>query len=154
MQNGLIQACIHSISVIQDEIKDVKSSDVSAVAEASAVTNLTHENIVEMVPDYLKCMCKNFAGTITPLEALQVVQLLLDVESVFQHPDRLLGVTPLVEHTIDVQGHYPIKQAFRRLPYHKLEIVKAELDKMLESNNIQPSSSPWSSPVVLVTKKD
>ena len=121
---------------------------------ADTDTSLTHEDVVEMVPDYLKCMCAHFKDMLTPMAALQVVQVLSDCEPVFQHPDRLLGVTDLVEHTIDVQGHYPVKHALRRLPYHKLDIVMAELDKMLKSKTIQPSISPCSSPVVLVTKKD
>jgi hypothetical protein len=62
-------------------------------------------------------------------------------------------MTHTAQHTIEVEGR-PIKQAPRRLPYHKQAIVKAELEKMLEANIIRPSSSPWASPIVLVTKKD
>jgi hypothetical protein len=57
------------------------------------------------------------------------------------------------EHTTEVEGR-PIKQVPRRLPYHKQAIVKAELEKMLKANITRPNSSPWASPIVLVTKKD
>ena len=33
-------------------------------------------------------------------------------------------------------------------------VVDEEINKMLESDVIRPSSSPWSSPIVLVRKKD
>ena len=32
--------------------------------------------------------------------------------------------------------------------------VDVEIDKMLEKGMIEPSDSPWSSPIVAVTKKD
>ena len=34
------------------------------------------------------------------------------------------------------------------------EIIKAEIDKGLEAGLIRPSKSPWTSPIVLVKKKD
>lgn len=34
------------------------------------------------------------------------------------------------------------------------KIIDDEIDKLLASDLIQPSTSPWSSPVVLVRKKD
>ena len=34
------------------------------------------------------------------------------------------------------------------------ETVKKDLDKMLQLGVIQPSSSPWASPIILVEKKD
>jgi hypothetical protein len=42
----------------------------------------------------------------------------------------------------------------RRLPLGKRDIEKIEIEKMLKRGVIEPSKSPWCSPVVLVTKKD
>ena len=36
------------------------------------------------------------------------------------------------------------------MPSAKSEIAEAEIDKMLKEDIIEPSNSPWSSPVVLV----
>ncbi|CAG8724413.1 8262_t:CDS:2, partial [Gigaspora margarita] len=36
----------------------------------------------------------------------------------------------------------------------KKEFLEEEVNRMLEANVIQPSSSPWSSSVVLVNQKD
>jgi hypothetical protein len=44
----------------------------------------------------------------------------------------------------------PIRQTPRRLPLGKREIEKADIDNMLDRKVIEPSKSPWSSPVVLV----
>jgi len=40
------------------------------------------------------------------------------------------------------------------LPYTYRQSVKEELDEMLENGIIEPSTSEWSAPIVLVRKKD
>ena len=42
----------------------------------------------------------------------------------------------------------------RRYPHKQIEIIDKEVDRMLEWDVIEPSNSPWSSPIVVVTKKD
>ena len=48
----------------------------------------------------------------------------------------------------------PIRQRLRRVPYGKREVLEQEVTKMLNDDIIEPSNSPWASPVVLVRKKD
>ena len=59
-----------------------------------------------------------------------------------------------MEHEIHVGEASPIHQKPYRVPYSRRELVKEELDKMLEAKIIRPSISPWASPIVLVPKKD
>ena len=64
------------------------------------------------------------------------------------------GATSLVEHSIDTGNNYPISSVpFRTAPVEKV-IITTEVDAMLKYKVISPSRSPWSSPVVLITKKD
>ena len=64
------------------------------------------------------------------------------------------GRTSLVEHSIHVGDAIPIRHKSYRIPYLKREVVREELDQMLQTGVIQPSTSPWASPIVLVQKKD
>ena len=59
-----------------------------------------------------------------------------------------------MQHEIDVEGATPIQQQAYRLPEARKESVKKELVKMLDQGIVQPSHSPWASPIVLVEKKD
>ena len=65
-----------------------------------------------------------------------------------------LGRTDKVLHTINTGEAQPFKMAYRRLPLGKKKIVEEHIESMLENKVIVPSTSPWSSPVQLVTKKD
>ena len=65
-----------------------------------------------------------------------------------------LGVTHLVEHSIDTGNATPIKQAPHRPAFAKREVAETEIKRMLKEDIIEPSNGPWESPVVLVTKKD
>ena len=64
------------------------------------------------------------------------------------------GETDLVEMKIHTGDIVPRKVAARRMPFAVRQEVAKQLQKMQESGVIEPSDSPWSSPVVLVRKKD
>ena len=65
-----------------------------------------------------------------------------------------MGRTSLVQHVIDTGDAMPIKQRpYRGSPDVKKEIDR-QVDEMLKNGIMQESVSPWSSPVLLVEKKD
>ena len=76
---------------------------------------------------------------------------------IFSYPQVIAatpGRTNLVQHHINVGDAVPIQQKPYRVPYAQRDLIKKELDQMLEAKVIRPSTSPWASPIVLVTKKD
>ncbi len=48
----------------------------------------------------------------------------------------------------------PIKQHPRRIPYAHREESEHQINEMLDKGIIRESTSPWSSPIILVKKKD
>lgn len=75
------------------------------------------------------------------------------VERTFSKMGDRLGCTNLVEHVITTnsapikQRHYPLSPALQVQ-------VNKEVEKMLADDIIEPSNSPWASPIVLVKKPD
>ena len=65
-----------------------------------------------------------------------------------------LGTAKGLKHTIDTGPAQPIRVPPRRVPFHKRQEMRRQVDEMLEAQIIEPSESPWSSPVVLVAKPD
>jgi len=131
---------------------DSTNADITDTVTEDSSEGSTY--LPEGFPEHMKCMMQGIDRVLSPGEIDQLSRVLMDLEDVFQQPDMPLGRTDAVQHTIDIQGHHPIKQAPRRLAYQRQQIVLDELKKMLDQDVIRPSSSPWASPVVLVTKKD
>lgn len=72
----------------------------------------------------------------------------------FADPDGVLQRTSVGEHRIKLSDGMPFKEAPRRVPLFKREILDQEIGKLLDQGIIEKSSSPWSSQLVLVQKKD
>ncbi|XP_028168526.1 uncharacterized protein LOC114358696 isoform X2 [Ostrinia furnacalis] len=64
------------------------------------------------------------------------------------------GPTSLAVHRIDTGNALPISGPPYRVSPAKKEIIRAEIDKMLELEIIEEAESEWASPVVLVPKKN
>ena len=64
------------------------------------------------------------------------------------------GRTDAVVHEIDTGSTRPIRCNPRKLSPRKIKIQQELVDKMLEEGQIEHSASAWSTPTVLVTKKD
>ena len=65
-----------------------------------------------------------------------------------------LGHTTRVKHKIQLNDYTPFKERYRRVPPHLYKEVQKHLKEMVEIGAIRKSSSPWTSAVVLVRKKD
>ena len=85
---------------------------------------------------------------------MELEELIHDFAGVFSTSKQDLGRTDLVYHNIATGDAVPIKQASRRLPVHYQSEVSKLLDEMQQQGVIEPSCSPWASPIVLVRKKD
>ena len=79
-------------------------------------------------------------------------KILAEFPEVFRE-DGQLGKASGVKMTLTTKGQ-PIRQRSYRLPLVKRNAVQNEVHKLLQMGIIQHSTSPWSSPVVVVPKKD
>ncbi|KAL4232960.1 hypothetical protein ACF0H5_007648 [Mactra antiquata] len=84
----------------------------------------------------------------------QITSLLDDNLDILSSSDRDLGQTNTVKCKIDTGNSPPIKTKTYFTPLKNRQIIDEAVKDMLEAKIIQRSNSPWSSPVVIVTKKD
>ena len=116
---------------------------------------LTISAVTEVSPSEHKVLW-DIVSTITHLsnsEKELLFVLLMEYADVFSfHSD--LGRTNLTKHHIDTGDSQPIHQLPRRVSPACCQEVRQLLTEMLKNDIIQPSNRPWSSPIILVRKRD
>ncbi|GFV41354.1 retrovirus-related Pol polyprotein from transposon 297 [Trichonephila clavipes] len=80
-------------------------------------------------------------------------ELLRKFSGLFTKTDKSTAAKTNVIHRIFTGDHAPINQRAYRVSPAERRIIHEEVQKMLDEGIVQPSESPWSSPVVLVRKK-
>ncbi|KAL5497103.1 hypothetical protein EMCRGX_G013508 [Ephydatia muelleri] len=123
----------------------------SMACSAGVDTQGSHNTSVQSIA---KQLVDKVAEGVTDNEKDELQQLLLKYNGILSQYEGDLGRTDLVYHHIVTGDHKGIKQSGRKLPFHQREEVKELLDGMLERQVIETSQGSWSSPVVLVKKKD
>ena len=119
----------------------VAALDSQVMQDASRMERLNHDLQLDSIK-------------LTLTEHSQLSSLVVEFSDLFALDNSELGKTSLVSHCIDTGDSPPIKQPPRRLPFSLRQRVSQLTEDMLAQGVIAPSSSPWASPVVLVTKCD
>ena len=120
--------------------------DLSPVG--TPATNQPTPNRLDTVPvDFSK-------SVLTPEEQARLRCLLNEYRDIFAVQPDDLGRTNIVQHHIETGNHPPIRSRPYRVPHAQREVIDKHIDDMLHRNVIQPSASPWASPVDLVPKPD
>ena len=107
----------------------------------------------EEVPEHLRGMVTDDAD-LSGEEQERLNALLIEYQDCFVGGAYGLGCTHVETHEIPTGDARPIKQPARIVAFKKREAVDDLVKSQLEQGLIEPSTSPWSSPVVLVPKKD
>lgn len=130
----------------------------TAIAFIEEVADITHVGALRTMPlDSLTAdigipvEINNKLST-AQMEALQ--RLVHDFADCFATSSKVRR-TPIAKHRILTdESARPMRQQPYRVSPKEREAIKTQVKEMLNDDVIQPSKSPWASPVVLVKKKD
>ena len=106
------------------------------------------------IPEHLDNVIKDLETRLSEDQMKEAKTFLLKYQHCFPKSKTDLGYTDIITHSINTGDHPPIKQAPRRIPLSKKDAAYAEIHRMADADVIEPSNSPWSSPIVLVVKPD
>ena len=108
------------------------------------------------IPDHVRELYDRTTAAVSLSEVVdeQFRGFLQKYENTFARSKLDKGYCSLLQHDIDTGDHPPIRQPPRRPPLSSGDAEDREIDDMLASGVIEPSMSPWASPVVLAKKPD
>jgi hypothetical protein len=91
-------------------------------------------------------------GHLTQKERGALEPVLRKFRHVLHNDDAEFKGTNLVEHRIITGDARPIRKPPYRIPYALSEEMEVQVRDMLGKGAIEPSSSPWTAPAILVPK--
>ena len=127
---------------------------VLSVSVARAMECVPSTETAEL-PDYLEDIVRGSHTSLGDSGRQSLRDLLHKYEHVFPAPgEPVTGRSKTVLHEIEINDARPVRCGPRRLAPAGLRREQDCVREMLSGGQIEPSDSPWASPVVLVTKKD
>ena len=95
------------------------------------------------------------ADTSLTLDQKAMLKALLQKYSiVFSTTPMDMGRANLIYHKIELDAEASIRHGLRQIPHEQLPVLKNQLVKLQKMGAIEPSTPPFSSPTILVKKKD
>jgi predicted aspartyl protease len=111
----------------QPNDKNFKPSDQISIASNSDITDSDKRRLCELVDNY---------------------------SDVFVGADGILGKCDLIKHKIDLIDKTPVRRRAYRLNPKQQIIMENKINELLKQGIIEESTSPWSSPCMLIQKKN
>ena len=146
---GTIQR-VDSSDILSGDVPHVELSVDASARECTAYVSTQSVNLDQnTVGDFEHV---DFLG-LSPDEIVLAKSLLTKYQHLFSKCDSDLGCTNLITHEIPLLDEVPVRQPYRRIPPSQYEAVRTHIKQLLDSQVIRESCSPYSSPIVLVTKK-
>ena len=139
-----------------------KGTDVATCQPVSHVSeqdleldsSSSRSNVTSELPDHLQSLANEYEDRLKADERDMAGCLLSEFTDSFAKSKNDLSITSVDKHSMTMASQQRVKMGPGRLPLAKRKALKCELDQLLSLGVIEPSSSSWASPVVLVTKKD
>ena len=133
-------------------------TEVGMITQVTAIqsvadTPLQPQNTTRTLPRRLQYLVEQTCQDLDPTQSHRLATVLSEYSDIFPVPGApLTGHTDAVEQDINTGDRPPIRCTPRRMSPQKMKKEEECVAEMLTGGQIEASDSPWSSPVVLVTK--
>ena len=142
------------VSAVSVALADPALAD-PALADPALADPALPDDVCVTLPDHLEDIVTGSHPSLGESGRLLLWELLHRYEHVFPAPgEPVPGRTTSVQHEILTSDARPVRCGPRRLAPAGLRKEQTCSKEMLLGDQLEPSDSPWASPVVLVTKKD
>ena len=136
-----------------NEVHVLRSANFSSTSASEKVATINQQSVNTSEVKDVNGIDFN-DSSLSEVEKQQAKQFLSKWQHIFSQGPLDLGHTRTVKHEIHLEDETPFKQPYRHIPPALFQEVREHLREMLQIGAIRESSSPFSSNVVLVRKKD
>ncbi|UYV80839.1 ASB3, partial [Cordylochernes scorpioides] len=154
--NSSTTAQIVPMGLFLGKIQRVEENNLTAISECSEfnkeVKNVNHASHADK-SDF-KFLQNLISDDLSEEQQSQILSILKRYDKIFDKNNEPVKQTSVTKHKIETRNHQPIKHRPYRVSPTERQAIQTEVDKMLDAGIIRHSESPWSSPVILVKKKD
>ena len=134
------------------QLKDKMQVHPARIGQITAATVSTMTKVLKL-NDNVSIDLSNSID-MTPEQKSRLETVLRKNIAVFAENPKRTPTTQLAQHRIDTGSALPVAAAPYRVSPAQLAVIDTQVQDMLENGMIRPSSSPYSSPVLLVKKAD
>lgn len=156
---NMLKAYHRRVSIAQKEIHELNhSSQLLDLINNTDVLEEPTSNDNFKEPDFDLYLIESKGKSETNVNKSLAVDQVTDIENLLDKFQDVLndkpGRTNLISHKINLHNHEPVKSKNYPIPVNLANEFDLEVDKMLDMDIIQPSTSNYCSPVVLIRKPD
>ena len=131
---------------------EVDENELVDTAKGWAVRQTTEASEEHQDDGPIWCPEQLNIGDVTEDEAKQIKSMLREHAEAFSFRGEL-GRCKLLKHTIELTSNNPVRRPPYKVPESQRKVMEDCIHEMLDQGFIEPTVSPYSSPVVLVPKK-
>lgn len=146
------------VVITNETDQDVTIPSTCVIAELGAFRcTLSEHNVVSANESYKseEPLSFNFGDSPIPTQWKErITSKLNDIPEVFAHHDLDFGCTSKVKHQIKLRDETTFKHRARPIHPQDIEAVRKHLQDLLVAGVIRESQSPYSSPIVVVRKRN
>lgn len=130
-------------------------ASITEEAPLCVVTGSSASSFSKCMPaeDAFPALKATLCEHLNPTQTDALLALLMKHKTCFDVCSEGLGQTTVTAHRIDTDGSRVIRRRPYRVSASERKLIEEQVNDMLARNVIRPSTSAWSSPVVLVKKK-
>ncbi|UYV69036.1 K02A2.6-like, partial [Cordylochernes scorpioides] len=145
----------HQSQVIPSDMKigTMQDLEVGSISNLDACSEIAGKDEVTS-PDVRECLISMISTDLEETKKNRLLTCLNEFSDIFDFEKKSFPVSGGIKHKIDTSDYPPVRQRPYRVSPAERRVIQSEVEKMMETKIIRPSSSPWASPVILVRKKD